>query len=166
MTAILTHVTTEGEQELLPFAKMSGNYSDHDRMFKLGDILTGNIRAMQQNGMMDLQKYKYVYVHDFVRDDGKIIDDYHERSSDISITMFGSNENLAIKQVYSPDEGYTYSFEQNGGLDGTIWGLTVQGGQAVVQPIERGGRNDSILPGHLRKPFEALLGYMNHGMKL
>lgn len=164
MTAILTHVTLdEQEHELLPFAKLQGKYDDHAVLTQLGDRITQSIHTMQQQGMMDLKKYNYVYIHEYRRWDGTIFTD--DRVNDVSLTMFGSTDNLYIRRINSPDEGYTYSFEENGGLDGSIWGLTMHNGQPLVQPIRR-GEGPQVMPHYLKQPIETIFGYMQTGMKL
>ncbi|EIP7032301.1 hypothetical protein LRU95_002317 [Salmonella enterica] len=72
MTAILTHVTLgEQEHELLPFAKLQGNYSDHEINYQLGQRITDSIHQMQANGMMDLRGTNFIYVHEYRRWDGR-----------------------------------------------------------------------------------------------
>lgn len=165
MTAILTHVTLgEQEHELLPFAKLQGNYSDHEINYQLGQRITDSIHQMQANGMMDLRGTNFIYVHEYRRWDGRMIED--DRYNDVSITMFKSPDSLFLRRIYSPDEGYTYSFEENGGMDGSVWGMTYRNGQPIVQSIQRGGKTDDALPHYLKQPFETLLGYMQTGMKL
>lgn len=165
MTAILTHVThDQQEHDLLPFAKLQGNYSDHEIGTQLGQRITNNIHQMQAQGMMDLRDAKFIYVHEYRRWDDRVIED--DRYNDVSITMFKSPENLFIRRIHSPDEGYTYSFEENGGMAGSVWGMTLLNGDPVIQSIQRNGKSDGVLPHYLRQPFETLLGYMSTGMKL
>lgn len=157
MTAILTHVTPDGEEHpLLPFAKLQGNFSDHQVMFDLPWQLVNNMTAMEANGMMDLTKYNFVFIHEFRRWDDRVGD---ETFNDVSITMFGSNENLAIRNIKSPDEGYSYSFEENGGLDGSVWGLTHHDGQPLIQSISR-SPGPYVKPGYLIQAFDHILNGM------
>lgn len=151
MTAILTHTTNGNEDHLLPILKLNGNYSDRDVMFNLPVRISNDIQTLASRGQLDVSKYSHLYIHEFRRWDERVIED--DRHNDISITVFGSDKPLQVQNIYSPDEGYQFSTELNGGKDGMLWQVLQVNGTPSVSSAS----SSPVLMPHYLQPLIAAL---------
>ena len=151
MTAILTHNTNGNEEQVFTLLKLNGNYTDREVMFDLPKRIQNNIYTLASRGQLDVSKYSHLYIHEFRRWDGKVIED--DRGNDISISVFASERPLQVRRIESPDQGYNFNLDENGARDGMLWQVLNNSGTPSVSAAS----NSPIVMPHYLQPIIAAL---------